>query len=402
MTTLDSVGKGKKHILIIVENLPVPFDPRVWKQALALSKNDYLVSVICPKGIGYNSSYEIRDSVHIYRHPVPKEEESALGYIKEYSLALFWEWFLSLKVYLKRPFHVIQGCNPPDNIFLTALFFKLFGVKYVFDHHDLSPEQYVAKFNQRDLFYRILLILEKLTYRFADVSMVTNNSYKRNAVERGGMKPEKVYVVRNGPELSKFTNTTEKKSLKYGKEFLIGYVGNMGNQEGIDFLLDVMGDIVYKRNRRDIHLTCVGGGPALDYLRDMTREKNLSRYVDFPGRVSDKVLLDVLNTSDVCVNPDAPNELNDKSTMIKIMEYMALKKPIVQFDFCEGKYSAQESSLYAKKGDKKDFAEKILYLLDNPGLRKKMGDYGYQRIKNKLDWKYSVPELLKAYETVLS
>jgi glycosyltransferase involved in cell wall biosynthesis len=202
-------------------------------------------------------------------------------------------------------------------------------------------------------------------------------------------------------ELRKFKKTEEKISLKYGKKYLIGYVGTMGKQEGIDFLLGVMDFIINRRKRIDIHLTCIGGGPALDYLRNLTYEKKLSHFVDFPGRVSDEYLLDVLSTSDVCVNPDAPSELNDKSTMIKIMEYMALKKPIVQFDFCEGKYSAQKSSLYAKKGDIKDFSDKILFLLDNPELRKKMGEYGYTRIKDKLEWKFSIPNLLEAYENVL-
>jgi len=399
---LGFAGKKKKHILIIVENLPVPFDKRVWKEALALSKNDYYVSVICPKGIGYNDSYEIRDNIHIYRHPIPKEEESSIGYIKEYLIALFWELFLSIKIYLENQFHVIQGCNPPDNIFLIAIFYKLFGVKYIFDHHDLTPEQYIAKFNRKDLFYKILVVFEKVTFKFADISLSTNNSYKKIAINRGGMKPNKVYVVRNGPELNKFRKTKEEKSLKFGNRFLIGYVGTMGKQEGIDFLLDVMDYIINEKSKQDIHLTCIGGGPALNYLRKLTKEKNLSQYVNFPGRVSDKYLLKVLSTSDICVNPDAPNELNDKSTMIKIMEYMALKKPIVQFDFKEGKYSAQKASLYVKKGDKQDFAEKILYLLDNPELRKQMGEYGYQRVKNKLDWKYSIPNLLKAYETVLS
>jgi len=398
---LGSVGKNK-HILIIVENLPVPFDRRVWREAKALHKNNYYVSVICPKGIGYNNSYEKREGIHIYRHYLPEESESILGYLKEYLLALIGEWFLSIRIYLKKRFHVIQACNPPDNIFLIGIFFKLFGVKFVFDHHDLSPEQYVAKFNRRDLFYKILLIIEKLTFKFANVSIATNNSYKKIAIYRGGMRPERVYIVRNGPELSKFKSTLEKNSLRYGKKFSIGYVGTMGKQEGIDFLLDAIDYILNVKNRRDIHLTCVGGGPALSYMRNLANEKNLSQYVDFPGRVSDENLLEILSTSDVCVNPDAPNELNDKSTMIKIMEYMALRKPIVQFDFNEGKYSAKESSLYAKKGDKKDFAEKIIYLLDNPELRKEMGDYGYIRIRDKLDWKYSIPNLLKAYETVLS
>ncbi|GAH65170.1 unnamed protein product, partial [marine sediment metagenome] len=256
------------------------------------------------------------------------------------------------------------ACNPPDNIFLIGIFYKLFGVKFIFDHHDLVPEQYLTKFGRKDFLYKVLLILEKLTFRLADISIATNNSYKEMAIQRGGMNPEKVFIVRNGPELDKFKKVPAKKSLKYGKKFLVGYIGVMGKQEGIDLLLETIGYIVRKKERKDIHFTCIGKGPSLNYLRKLSENMNLSSYINFTGFIPDKEVLEVLSTTDVCVNPDTPCEFNDKSTMIKIMEYMALGKPIVQFDLKEGRFSAQEASLYAKKGSVKDFSEKILMIIN--------------------------------------
>jgi len=397
---LAFVGKRKKHILIIVENSPVPFDRRVWLEAKTLFNNNYDVSVICPKGINNNDSYEYKEGVHIYRHSLPREKEKIAIYLREYFVALFWEFFLSFRLFIRKRFDVIHACNPPDDIFLIGIFYKLFGVKFIFDHHDLSPEQYIAKFGKKDFFYTASLILEKLSFKLADISIATNNTYKQIAIKRGGMKPESVFVVRNGPELDKFKKTPAKRSLKYGKKHLVGYVGTMGKQEGIDFLLEVVEFIVREKGRKDIHFTCIGGGPALNYLKKLSKSMNLTDYINFTGRISDEELFETLSTSDICVNPDITNDFNDKSTMIKIVEYMALKKPIVQFDLKEGKFSAGKASLYAKKNSVKDFGEKILMLIDNRDLRKKMGDFGYKRIKDKLDWKYSIPNLLKAYEDV--
>ena len=397
---MESAGKRKKHILIIVENAPVPVDCRVWREAKALLNNNYDVAVISPKGINCNEAYEYKEGVHIYRHPVPRDEESIIGYIKEYFVALFWELFLSFRIFIRKPFDVIHASTPPDKIFLIGIFYKLLGVKFIFDHHDLAPEQYLVKFGRKDFFYNVLLILEKMTFRLADISIATNNSYREIAIQRGGMNPEKVFIVRNGPELDKFKKVPAKKSLKYGKKFLVGYVGYMGKQEGIDFLLEVIRYIEREKERIDIHFICIGGGPALNYLRKLSENMNMNDYINFTGRIPDKELLEILSTSDICVNPDTPSELNDKSTMIKIMEYMALGKPIVQFDFKEGRFSAQEASLYAKKGNVKDFSEKILTLIDNEDLRKKMGDFGYRRVRDKLDWKYSIPNLMRAYATV--
>jgi glycosyltransferase involved in cell wall biosynthesis len=388
----------KKKILIIVENLPVPFDSRVWKESLSLCKDGYEVTVICPRGKGYSRGYEVLDGIRIYRHPMPKEGNSPLGYLWEYGCALFWEFLYSWWIYLRHGFHVIQGCNPPDDIFLVALPFKILGVKYIFDHHDANPELYFSKYEKEGFFYKAQVWLEKLTYRFSDVVMATNNSYRDLAISRGGLDPEDVFVVRNGPDLKTFKAVPPNSALKYGKPYLIGYVGTMSIQEGLDILLDVALHIK-NSGRRDIHFTCVGGGPGLTGLRKMAQDKNLEDTVNFTGRIPDGQLLEILSTADVCVNPDKPCQMNDISTMIKIMEYMALGKPIVQFDLKEGRFSAKDASLYGDNHDLvADFASKILWLLENPEERKRMGEFGRRRIEQELEWKYSVENLLAAYQ----
>jgi len=228
--------------------------------------------------------------------------------------------------------------------------------------------------------------------------MATNCSYKNLAETRGGLAPEDVFVVRNGPDLETFKPVPPNPALKYGRPFLVGYVGTMSVQEGLDILLEVALHIK-NMGRNDIHFTCIGGGPGLPALRQMVVDKNLQDTVNFTGRVSDADLLEILSTADVCVNPDKPCEMNDISTMIKIMEYMALGKPIVQFDLKEGRYSAQDASLYSDtKNQIPDFARNILWLVDHPEERKRMGELGRKRIENELAWEYSVKNLLAAYE----
>ena len=392
----------KRKVLIIVENLPVPFDSRVWKEATSLTKGGYEVTVLCPKGKGYTRGFEILENVCIYQHPMPPEGNTALGYVWEYGCALFWEILYTWWIYFRHGFHVIQGCNPPDDIFIVAWPFKVFGVKYIFDHHDANPELYYSKYERKDALYKIQVWLEKLSFRFADVVMSTNQSYAQLAISRGKKKSENVFVVRNGPDLDVFKGVPPVPALKYGKQYLVGYVGTMSIQEGLDILLDVA-EYLKKNARTDIHFTCVGGGPGLAGLRKMVQDKHLEDTVNFTGRVPDKNLLEVLSTADVCVNPDKPCEMNDISTMIKIMEYMALGKPIVQFDLKEGRFSAQEASLYADNLNQiPDFASKILWLLENPSVREKMGDIGRTRVQQMLAWEHSVGNLLAAYDKALN
>ena len=392
------MASAGKRILFIVENLPSPFDRRVWQEATTLHQNGYQVAIICPTGKGYEEKYECLDGIHIYRHPLPPEAEGALGYALEYSVALYWEFYLSFKVLFSHGFDAIHACNPPDLIFLVGGFFKFFfHKKFLFDHHDINPELYEAKFGRRDFFYRLMLLCERLTFKTADRSIATNESYKQIAIERGGMHPDKVTVVRSGPKLDRLKIIEPVLALKKGRKHLVGYVGVMGKQEGIDYLLRALHYIVEQKNRTDVHFGLVGGGTELTSLQAYAKALGIEDYVTFTGRVSDQQMLEMLNTADVCVNPDVANEMNDKSTMNKIMEYMALAKPIVQFDLSEGRFSAQEASLYARRNDTKDLAEKILLLLDDQVKRKAMGDFGRNRIITELEWKYEEPKLLEAY-----
>jgi glycosyltransferase involved in cell wall biosynthesis len=393
-----SRSSPKRRVLIIVENQPVPLDRRVWREAISLKDYGYEVTVLCPKRESYLRGYELIDGIRVYRHPMPVEGRTPLGYVCEYACAFALEFFYTFWIYLKHGFDVIQGCNPPDNIFLVALPFKIFGVKYIFDHHDANPELYVSKYGRQGTVYKTLLGLEKLCYRHSDVVMVTNASYRNMAIRRGRIRPENVFIVRNGPDLQTFKPVSPNPARKHGKPYLIGYVGNMNFQDGLDILLDVAKHLK-AMGRHDVHFTCVGRGPELIKLREMVRQMGLENAVEFTGRVSDEELIEILSTADVCVNPDRPSEMNDVSTMIKIMEYMALGKPIVQFDLKEGRFSAQEASLYAnKQKGARDFAEKIIWLLDRPEERRKMGEMGRKRIEQELAWRYSIPKLIAAYQ----
>ena len=296
---------------------------------------------------------------------------------------------------------MIHACNPPDTIFLIGGFFKyLMGKKFVFDHHDINPELYEAKFGKRGFFYKLLLMLERWTFKLCDISIATNHSYRKIAIERGGMNPNKVFVVRSGPDLRRVKPGPAVASLRQGKQFLVGYVGVIGQQEGIDLLLQSIAYLVSKIGRKDIHFGIVGSGPALEDMQRLAKTLDIENYVTFTGRVPDDELLEMLNTADLCVNPDRANEMNDKSTMNKIMEYMALKKPIVQFDLTEGRYSAQDASLYAKPNDIIDFAQKITDLLDDPDRREEMAAVGFKRVREVLSWEYEAPKLVAAYETL--
>ena len=389
-----------RGVLILVENLPVPFDRRVWQEALALRAAGYTVSVICPRAPGYDSGYEVIEGVHIHRYRPAPEAATPVGYVREYGKALLATFVLTWRVLLTRGFDVIHACNPPDLFFLIGAFYKLFGKKFIFDHHDIGPELYEAKFGRRDGLYRLLVLLEYLTFRTADVSLATNGSYREIAIERGRMAPSRVFIVRSGPSLDRMRIMPPDVRLRHGRQFLVGYVGVMGDQEGVDGLLDAVRHIVHDMGRTDVHFALVGGGTSLDEMKALAVRLGVADYVTFAGRVPDELMLRVLNTADVCVNPDRANAMNDKSTMNKIMEYMALGKPIVQFDLAEGRYSAQNASLYAQPGDTRDFAEKVMALVDDPEKRRLMGEFGRRRVLEQLEWRRQIPPLLAAYSAL--
>lgn len=390
----------KRKVLIIVENASVPRDTRVWKEALVLSRSGYQVSVLCPRGEGLEKTgCEVIQGIRIYRYPVLSEGRRFLSYFVEYGYALFWQFLYSWWIYFRRGFQVIQGCNPPDTIFLVALPFKALGVAYIFDHHDANPELYVSKFQKQGALYKLLALLEKLTFRFSDVVIATNQSYVDLATGRGRVNREDVFVVRNGPDLATFRPVAPNAALKRGKAFLVGYVGTMNFQDGLDILIDVAAH-TRSLGRRDVDFTCVGGGPELAGLKRAVSERGLDDVIHFTGRIPDAELLEILSTADVCVNPDRPCEMNNISTMIKIMEYMALGKPIVQFESKEGRFSAQGSSLYADPQNAiPDFAAKVLWLLDHPDERRAMGQLGMRRVQDELSWEHSAEHLLSAYRS---
>ncbi len=393
---------GKKHVLIIVQNLPLPFDRRVWQEANTLKEAGYGVSIICPKGEApYSKEYECINEINIYRHNLPVEAKGPVAYLLEYYYSMKYERKLADYIFKNHGFDVIQACNPPDLIYLIAKKYKRkHNVKFIFDHHDINPELYLAKFGRKDLFYRMLLFFERQTFKNADHCIATNESYKKIAVTRGGKNPDDVTIVRSGPSVERLYKVPVDENLKNGKKFLIGYIGVIGQQEGIPYILEAAKIIKEEHGRSDIQFLIMGKGPVLEEMRKLNKKMGLEDCVALPGIVTDDYLRTALSTSDVCVNSDKYNEMNDKSTMNKIMEYMAIGKPIVQFDLLEGRNSAGEASLYAEPNDVYDFAEKILYLLDRPEERERMGKLGEERIMNELNWDFQAPKLLEAYEKV--
>lgn len=395
---MNSSGK----VLIIVENLPVPFDRRVWMEATTLQKEGYQVSVICPTGNGFEKEYEVIEDIHIYRHLLPPEESSVKGYLREYSWALSGEFRLAQQVWRERGFDVIHICNPPDLIFLVAGWFKLFrGVRVIFDHHDLSPEMYEAKYQRRDIFYHGLRWAERLTYATADLVISTNESHREVALTRGHKKPEQVFVVRSAPDLARFHRMPPNPSYRKGRNYLVGYMGVMGEPEGIDYLLRMIRYIVRKKNRQDIHFMLIGGGPAAEKLKALSKELELTEFVEFTGFKQGEELLERLSSCDVCVEPSPTTAYNENCTMNKILEYMAMGKPIIQFDLREGRRSAQEASLYAQPNNEVEFAENILKLLDSPELREKIGVEGRRRMEEILEWRHQAPKFLEVYSSIL-
>jgi glycosyltransferase involved in cell wall biosynthesis len=391
----------QRRILIIVENLPVPFDRRVWAEAESLHRAGYEVSVICPRGPFAETPFELIDGIEIHRHPLPVQAKGKLAYLAEYSSALLWEFAYSLKVFWGSGFDAIHACNPPDLVFLIGAFYKyLFGKKFVFDHHDLNPELFEAKFGHRGLIWKTLVFLERMTFRVADISIATNLSYARVAVQRGKMRPDRVFVIRSGPNLARVCESAPDNTWRNGRLHLVAYVGVIGEQEGIDLLLEAIRHITSTCQRTDVQFVVMGAGPSLETLKQACAQMHLSEFVTFTGRVDDTTLFEVLSTADVCVNPDRPNAMNDMSTMNKIMEYMALGKPIVQFDLSEGRVSAQSASLYARNTDTADFGDKILELIDDPNRSREMGMYGRKRVRDELSWKHEEPKLIAAYDAL--
>jgi glycosyltransferase involved in cell wall biosynthesis len=391
------------RILIIVENLTMPLDRRVWQEAVTLRDAGYTVSIICPVGGAYTKRYEVLEGIHVFRHPLPFEADGAAGYAIEYATALFWEFVLSIKAYFKVGFDSVQACNPPDLLFLVAGFWKyLFGKPFVFDHHDINPELYEAKFGKRGGFHRLLQFLERCTFRTADVAISTNETFKRIAVERGGMQPERVFIVRSIPDLSRFRRMEPDPTLKKGRRHLVGYVGIMGAQDGVDLLIDAMANLVKCQGRHDVHCLIAGSGTELEMLKTRAASHGIADYVTFTGFLSGEPLLEALSTFDVGVIPDPKNGYNDKISMNKVFEYMSLGIPFVSFDLIEGRKVAGNAALYASDNSPVSLAGQISRLVDNEDLRAELAAEGQNRAKAQLNWDVERAELLAAYDKALA
>jgi glycosyltransferase involved in cell wall biosynthesis len=387
-------------VCIIVENLPVPFDGRVWREARALRDAGYCVSVICPKGRGFNRSRETLEGIEIYRHRL-WEATGALGFFLEYGWALIAEFLLSLLVFTRTRFRVLHACNPPDTIFLIGLFYKLFGVRFIFDHHDLNPELYEAKFERRGWGYKLVCWAERLTFRTTDVSIATNESYREISLGRGGMNRDRTFVVRSCPDLSRVRKQAPRTELKEGRRHLVVYLGVMGRQDGIDLLLRSISVITQEQKRDDILFVLIGAGTEQPRLKALAVELGLERWTRFTGRIPDEEVAAYFSTACVGVAPDPATPMNDKSTMNKIMEYMAYGLPVVLYNLTEGRRSAEDAALYAQNDDPEDFAQKILTLLDSESLRQELGARGRKRIEGELNWDNEKRALLEAYATAL-
>lgn len=404
-------GRTKTHapkVLMLVENRPAPDDARVWPEALALRDRGFQVSVISPKGAeAYRETHSCIDGIHIYRYDLPTGD-SATAYIAEYAIALVKTFGLSLWVWLRRGFDVVHTANPPDIFFTVGWFYRLFGKRFVFDQHDLSPELFEVLFiegrvprKSAELLHKLLLCCEWCSYRAANLVIVTNQSIGRIAARRGGCSAQKVAVVRNGPDLRHMQPVAPDPQLKMGRRHLLAYLGVMGAQDGVAYAVHALESLVHRRGRRDVAMVLMGDGAQAPALRALVHELALEEYVRFTGWLPHDDIVRYLSVSDIGLSPDPHNVLNDASTMIKTMEYMALGKPLVAFDLTETRVTAQEAGLYATPNLAEDFANKIEALLDDEALRLRMGALGRKRIEDVLSWDHSTEHLLCAYERLL-
>ncbi|MGV3660077.1 MAG: glycosyltransferase family 4 protein [Prosthecobacter sp.] len=385
------------RVLILVENLPVPFDRRVWQEACALRDAGHEVTVICPQMRGHTQAEEVLEGIQIYRHWISSEAGSLRGFIAEYASALWGELTCAFKAWRKGGFDVIHLCNPPDLLFLVALPFKLFGgVKVIFDVHDLWPEMFEAKFGKRGLMYWAVRLAERCTLALADVVIATNQSVLAAVKKRGRLSDDRAFVVRTAPNRMN-TATPPDDSLRSGRKYLVGYVGVMGNADGVDYLLRAARHIVRTRGREDVQFLLMGAGPEHAALLALRDELGLQEHLSMPGRVSDEFLCRGLRTIDVGAACDPINAYNDHCTMNKVLEYMAFAKPIVMFGTVEGRFSAGDGAVYVMENSAEKLGDAILDLLDDEPRRRALAGAGHERLTRDLNWARSVEQLVLAY-----
>jgi glycosyltransferase involved in cell wall biosynthesis len=395
------LGSAGRRVLIIVQNLTVPFDRRVWLESRTLAAAGYDVTVVCPTGGPYTAREETLEGIRILRYPAPPPTTGTLSYLWEFLYCWVRTAWIVMRVARRRGIDLVHACNPPDTYFALAALLKPRGVRFVFDQHDLCPEVYTARFGRGHFWHRMLLWLERLTYRTADVVISTNESYREKALQRGRVPLDRVFVVRSAPDRGRFQPVSPDEALRDGRPHRVAYLGVMAPQDGVDYFIRSAAHMVHDLRREDIGFTLIGSGDCFDDLVEQARRLGLDDHVRFTGRIPDEEVGRHLCTADVCVSPDPLNDLNDLSTMNKILEYMALGRAIVAFDLKETKVSAGDGALYAKPNDVEDFARKILRLVDDPGLREEMGRRNLARFRDHLSWEFSAVELVRAYQAAL-
>jgi len=389
-----------ERVLILLQNEPVPSDRHVWNQSTALARAGYDVSVVCPEGEDRDrGSFEQRDGVAIHRYRPLRAGEGIAGYVLEYAAALWSMRRLARRLARERPFDLVHACSPPDFLLLAALSLRRGGARFVFDHHDLTPELFLTRFGG-GLLHRATLLAEQVAFRSADAILSVNDSYRRVAIERGRRDPDDVAVVRTGPDLSRFLPREPEPALKRGKPFLLSYAGVMGPQDGVDHALRALAEL--RALRDDWHAVFMGDGEVLEEMRALAAELGLGERVEFTGWVEHDTIGRVLSTSDVCLAPDPSNPLNDVSSMVKISEYMAMSRPMVSYDLAESRFGAGQAALFAAPGDHAAFARLVSELLDDPERRAAMGGAGRQRVEEVLAWEHQERALLAAYSRALA
>ncbi len=394
---------ASKRVLMLLENVPYSQDARVPGEATVLTSAGYHVSVICPSG-SQKPWNEILGGVHVYRFPSPPAGGSFLGYLLEYGYAMAATFLLSLLVFFREGFDVVHAHCPPDTFVFIAAFYKMLGKRYVYDHHDLAPELYCARFGENNnwLLYHMLILLEKLSCRLADHVIATNESYKTVEMRRGNVPEAQITVVRNGPDLKHMQTIKPHHDLCHEGKTNISYVGVMGFQDGVDYLLRALQHLVHNLGRTDFFCVLVGDGDALPSLKSLTEQLNIASHVLFTGWVERTEVARYLSAADICAAPEPFNSYNDRSTTIKMMEYMAFGKPIVAFDLQEHRVSAQGAAVYASPNDELDFAQQIASLMDDAEQCKKMGEKGRERVATELAWEHQEKFLIRAYKALVS
>lgn len=354
--------------------------------------------MISPKGEGAKRWHERTDGIEVFRYPLPTTAAGFASHLAEYATAIPATLILALLAWRGRRFDVVHACNPPDFFFPIGSLFRRLGSAFVYDQHDLAPEVYVAQGGSKGgLVHRTLQWCERRTYRAADVVIATNETYRRMALERGGVDPDRVFVVRSSPDPKRIHVVEPDPGLRAGRRHLVAYLGTMGPQDGVDLFVEAAAHVARHRPG-EVRFLAMGGGGQLDSLRALVRERGLTGDVTFTGRVPDAYVRTALSTADVAISPDPANDFNEYCTMNKTLEYMATGTPVVAFDLEETRVSAGEAAVYAPPNDPRGLGTLVMQLLDDPARRADMGRIGLERVRGPLGWSASAAALLAAYE----